>query len=166
MIEGFAGLIDRETKKMKLVSVAGQSLPPGAKDAMAKMLDDAWNRLQFPARPLKIGDVHTQRQKALFDIPMPGHETTAATMVTTYTLKKIVTPLAFFDVRTDCEIASEGLPSVSAACSGTGSLQFDVQERIPREYLLSMDMTLEVATPETRNSVKSRWTTTIEYMTR
>ncbi len=165
-IESFSGLIDPATKKMGLLDVTGRNLPPGAKDAMARVLEDAQNGLQLPDYPLRIGDAHTRRQKTEIEIPMPGYEAIAGIVVTTYTLKRIVTPLAFFDVRMDCEIDSKNLAGgLSAACKGTGSLRFDMQERLPREYLLSKDMTLEVDTPEARNSVRSRSTTKIEYMT-
>ncbi len=159
----FTGLIDQKTKRMNILSVKGKDLSPQAEDTITKALNEAQNQLQFPARPMKIGDSFTQRLK--LQVPVPGLQPVDIFAVLKYTLRRIEAPIAFFDITTDIELATKNSEMhIAVEGGGSGSMRFDMENKLPMDYVTSENMKLTMDAPEVRVTIKSNSTTRMEYL--
>ncbi|MBP1750758.1 MAG: hypothetical protein H6Q52_3297 [Deltaproteobacteria bacterium] len=161
----FTGLIDQKTKRMNILSVKGKDLTPQAESMIRKALDDALNQLQFPSSPVKIG--HTFAQRLKLQVPVPGLQPVDMFAVVKYTLRKIEVPVAFFDIMTDLELATKNSEMhIAVEGGGSGSMRFDMENRLPMDYVTSENMRLTIDAPEVRVTVKSNSNTRMEYTAR
>jgi hypothetical protein len=159
----FTGLIDQKTKRMDILSVKGKNLAPQAESSITKVLDDAQKQPQFPDYPMKIGDTFTQRLK--LQIPVPGLQPVDMFNIVKYTLRKVESSFALFDVKTDFELATKNSQMQMSVEGGElGSMRFDMQNKLPLDYITSGDMRLTIDTPDVRVTIKSNTNTKMEYI--
>jgi hypothetical protein len=114
---------------------------------------------------MKIGDSFTQRLK--LQVPVPGLQPVDMFAVVKYTLRRIEAPIAFFDIATDIELATKNTEMhIAVEGGGSGSMRFNLENKLPTDYVTSGNMRLTIDAPEVRVTVKGSSNTTMEYMAR
>lgn len=158
----YTGMIDGKTKTLNIISVKGKNLPPEAENIIKEMMEEVQKQLQMPAYPLKTGDSFTNRLK--LHIPVPGLQPVEMFIVLKYTLKKIESPLAFFNIKIDLELAmKESEENATAKGGGSGSMRFDIKNRLPIDCIMLLKMKVTLDTPEVKMVVKSKSNTKMEF---
>jgi hypothetical protein len=77
---------------------------------------------------------------------------------------QIEAPIAFFDITTDIELATKNSEMhIAVEGGGSGSMRFNLENKLPIDYVTSENMRLTMDAPEVRVTVKSNSNTRMEY---
>jgi len=126
--------------KLKVDSVAGQTVNDSLRMAMSKMLDAVQDGITFPDHPLKPGDTFIQALP--FPLPVPGMATNNINMKINYKLVSITNNIAKFEFTENMDLAVSKDMNISGL--GTGTLDFDIATQFFTNMTNHIDMTFNL----------------------
>jgi hypothetical protein len=157
----FSGVVDKKTKRINILSFNGNKLPADTDELKIKMLNDAIYYMQFPDYPLKTGGTFTNRIKQ--QIPTRTLGTIDLILIADYKLVKLDQDFALFNITLNLEIDSSTIPKqLSIKGGGSGTMRFDMKERIPCDYWSNLNMLFSEDGPEVKFTMKSESVTKTE----
>lgn len=132
-----------EDKKVsKIDSIQSDKLSPEIKIMLKNVIENSTQKINYPDKPLKIGD--TFEQNVPMEFPLANFGKTTFLINTKYLLKEIKNGIALFDTTIDFILNSE-IPEVKLNSSGSGKgfVEYDIINNFTKnnslKYILEMD---------------------------
>lgn len=147
--------------EMRLTSMNGKELSADKEQLIRTLYSSAASAFSPQSiGPLKIGDGFTQRTP--FAVPVVGKQPIQVYSNITYTLKKIVGKIAYFDITTTFSMVKPD-PDVQldAASSGNGTMEYNIDTKLEEKLTLEfyIDMKLHAGKATMSSRAKSSSTT-------
>lgn len=132
-----------EDKKVsKIDSIQSDKLSPEIKIMLKNVIENSTQKINYPDKPLKIGD--TFEQNVPMEFPLANFGKITFLINTKYLLKEIKNGIALFDTTIDFILNSE-IPEVKLNSSGSGKgfVEYDIINNFTKnnslKYILEMD---------------------------
>lgn len=142
-----------EDSKFNIDTIINPRLDNQTKNALKSVFKDLKPDIDFPKKPLKIGD--SFEHKIPMNIPING-EQIKALITKTYTLKSVINNTAEFTVSEIISLNMEGL-NVTASGDGNGIVEFNIKEnQIVKDKLhFTINITIKKENMDVTGFVKS-----------
>lgn len=133
--------------KMSIDSIAGKKTDDLLKTTMSKLVENITANIQFPEKPMKIGDTFTQ--SIPMDMPMAGMAY-KINCKAIYKLVSIANNKANFDMRYDISsdvAAGQGM-AIKMAGDGDGNFIYDIPANYATSMLSNMNVKYSMTMPQ------------------
>lgn len=124
---------------LRIDSIIGDELDPQLEKVLKDMMESIQQAIDFPEKPLKIGD--SFYQEIPLSIPMEGMNPLTMQINTTYFLKRIKGNFAYFDIEQAITMnISEGQYKIAATGSGDGIIEYNITENFMTKYTSNLPL--------------------------
>ena len=131
-----------EDNKFQIDTIINPKMDKAVRDALKIVFKDLKPEIEFPKKPLKIGD--TFSQDVPMNIPLNG-QTIKIIITKNYTLKSVIKNLAEFSVKEDFKLDAPS-ENITAIGDGTGVVVFDITENQVIKDTVRMTINMKVKT--------------------
>lgn len=148
---------------MEIDSIPGTAMNDSLKATMKKMIKSIQSTIEFPAKPMKVGDTFTQNLP--LDIPMAGMDTKMK-MSAIYKLISIANGKANFDLNftilMDMEMGKGGM---NMNGDGDGKMVYDIATSYPSDLKENMNILYSINIPQQSMTMKGTMKMLIDQQT-
>jgi len=140
---------------MEIDSIPGTAMNDSLKSTMKKLMKSIQSTVQFPAKPMKVGDTFTQESP--FDIPMAGMSA-KMTMKATYKLISIANGKANFDLNftMSMDMGLGGKGAMDMKGDGDGKMVYDIATNYPSDSKQNMNILYSITIPQQNMTMKGK----------
>ncbi|OCX50550.1 hypothetical protein BEL04_22500 [Mucilaginibacter sp. PPCGB 2223] len=147
-------------------SVQGKAMNDSLKNMMNKMFQNLQSAIDFPEKPMKVGDTFTQ--DVPFDLPVSGAGMKMSVKAV-YKLLSISAGKANFDViftmDMNLKLGTGGQGSMSMNGGGDGKMEYDIANNYPTHYLQNMDVNYTMPIPQQTMTMKGKMKMVMDQQT-
>lgn len=137
---------------MEIDSIPGTAMNDSLKATMKKMMNSIQTNIEFPAKPMKVGDTFTQNVP--LDIPMAGMNTKMK-MSAIYKLTSIANGKANFDINfTMLMDMAMGQGGMDMKGNGDGKMAYDIATSYPSALKENMSILYSINVPQQNVKMK------------
>lgn len=136
-----------DKNKIKVDSLFNDNLNDEMKKMLVKSIENISVKINYPEKPLKIGDSFQQNMP--MDYPVPNVGNISFIITTIYYLDNISDEKAYFNTKQDIKLNSE-IPNVEIIASGNGigKSEFDIKNKVTSLNQTNLKMKMGVKTKE------------------
>ena len=140
---------------MEIDSIPGTAMNDSLKATMKKLVKSIQSTVQFPAKPMKVGDTFTQESP--FDIPM-GAMSAKMTMKAIYKLISIANGKANFDLNftMTMDMGLGGKGAMDMKGDGDGKMIYDIATNYPSDSKQNMNILYSITIPQQNMTMKGK----------
>jgi hypothetical protein len=138
---------------MEIDSIPGTAMNDSLKITMRKLMKSIQASVEFPTKPMKVGDTFTQESP--FDIPMAGMNAKMK-MKAIYKLISIANGKANFDMNftMSMDMGLGGQGAMDMKGDGDGKMVYDMATNYPSDSKQNVNMLYSMAIPQQKMSMK------------
>ena len=140
--------------KITISEIISDSLDTKTKDGIKYGLENVKPDIDFPKKPLKIGD--SFEHKMPMTIPIEGSNPVKVNIIKIFTLKNVDNNIATFDLKEKIELSTEiEQTNVVAKGDGNGIVKFDINENqiIKNNATFTIELNVKINEEITINSI-------------